>query len=198
MKHAWKKLAAMAAGLTAFGSGTALAQDPFLGEIRWVGFNFCPRGWAEADGQILPISNNSALFALFGTIYGGDGRTTFALPDLRGRVMVHEGQGPGLSDFRQGQRAGSEEVTLSEAQLPAHDHDLKATSSRGNTANPSGAALADGRTARVYSSSASSLTSTMQAGSVANAGASQPHDNMPPYLVLKACVATVGVFPSRS
>lgn len=170
--------------------------DPFLGEIMWVGFTFCPRGWAHADGQLLPISSNTALFALLGTQYGGDGRTTFALPDLRGRVPVHRGQGPGLTNRNQGQRSGTETNTLTTANLPAHSHSLNASSATGNTAAPAGNSLADGRTARVYSSTAPNVA--MHADSIGNTGSGTSVNNMQPYLTLRACIATQGLFPSRS
>src|SRR5437762_3949648 len=104
------------------GNASAQASDPFLGQIMCAGFNFAPRGWAELNGQLLPISQNTALFALLGTQYGGNGQTTFALPDMRGRVLIHAGQGPGLTLRDQGESAGTEQVTLNNAQLPAHTH----------------------------------------------------------------------------
>ena len=121
-----KKLALSATvALSTLSAGTqAQAFEPFLGEVRTFGFNFCPRGWAAADGQLLPISQYSALFALFGTIYGGDGRTTFALPDLRGRFVMHQGTGPGLSPRTIGEKRGVETVTLTTPQIPSHAHDV--------------------------------------------------------------------------
>ncbi|MEM9840475.1 MAG: tail fiber protein [Pseudomonadota bacterium] len=186
---------AMAAGL----GGQAFAQpEPFIGQIMYVGFDFCPRGWANADGQLLPISQNQALFALLGTQYGGDGRTTFALPDLRGRVPLHAGQGPGLPDYRQGQRGGATEVTLNSNQMPGHTHTLRAGTERGNRPEPAGNHLANGRTARVYSSAPAGPNTNMDGASIANTGGGQPHENMPPYVTVRACVALTGIFPSRN
>jgi microcystin-dependent protein len=199
----------------------AQASDPFIGEIIYVGFTFCPRGWAEANGQLLPISQNTALFSLLGTTYGGDGRTTFALPDLRGRVPVHLGQGAGLSDIQQGEVAGTESRTLTFAQMPSHTHtatttvaDIEVTSSlRGsataaNTKSPVGNALAISKQPTYTSSSpatdmaAGSVQSTVTGGNATttvdatNSGAS-PVPVRDPYLGLRACIALQGVFPSR-
>jgi microcystin-dependent protein len=168
--------------------------DPFLAEIRIFPYNFVPRGWSACNGQLIPISQNTALFALLGTNYGGDGRSTFALPDLRGRFPMGTGQGPGLSDRQLGEATGSETVTLTTAQLPSHRHALLATSTA-NTTNPSGAALANVatngpayRTPGVLAASASSLAPT---------GGNQPHENRQPALSLIFCIATQGIFPSR-
>lgn len=189
------------------------SSNPLLGEIMWVGFNFCPRGWSEANGQLLPISSNQALFSLYGTIYGGDGRTTFALPDLRGRMPMHAGQGPGLTDRRQGQRAGAESVTLTAAQMPSHNHGLSSASGTlhasklaGETPSADGAMLADGQRAAVYAPAPASAADVVDmaaesvsvSGSTDSTGGNQTHPNMPPYVVLKACVAIQGIFPSRS
>jgi microcystin-dependent protein len=168
--------------------------EPFLAEIRVFPYNFAPRGWLACDGQLLPISQNTALFSLLGTTYGGDGRSTFALPDLRGRFPMGVGQGPGLSDRQLGELPGSETVVLTTAQMPAHNHGLRATSTA-NTSNPSGAALANVgtngaayRTPGVLAASSSSLVS---------AGGNQPHENRQPALALIFCIATQGVFPPR-
>ncbi|NNU15869.1 phage tail protein [Parvularcula sp. ZS-1/3] len=198
MKHFWKKTAATAAGLFALAGGQAAAQEFYLGQIIWGGWNFCPRGTATANGALLSISQNQALFSLLGTQYGGDGRTTFGLPDLQGRMAMGQGNGAGLTPRREGEEGGSETETLTEAQIPSHDHDLKATTALGNTNNPNGAAQANGRTARVYSTSAQPLNTTMNGESVADAGGSQSHNNLPPYTVVRACIVTVGTFPSRN
>ena len=162
----------------------------------WVGFNFCPRGWALAEGQLLSISSNSALFSLFGTIYGGDGRTTFALPDLRGRVPMSAGGGPGLTNRPMGQRLGTETETLTVQQMPSHNHQINA--SQGATDNdPSGSVMGGPGRTRIYD--APTVTSTtMASNAVTNTGGSQNHNNMQPSLVLRACIALEGVYPSRN
>lgn len=161
----------------------ATAQsEPFIGQLALVGFNFCPRGWAPAEGQLLPIADNQSLFSLLGTIYGGDGRTTFALPDLRGRVPVHAGQGPGLSNYSQGQSGGAETVTLTTNEMPVHNHTFtELTNSNGST---------EGLVVR--SGGGDQPTATT------NTGASAAHENRPPYLTLRYCIALTGIFPSRN
>lgn len=174
-------------------------MDPFIGEVILFGGNFAPRGWALCDGQLLPISQYSALFSILGTTYGGDGRTTFALPDLRGRSAIHQGNGPGLSDYRLGQKGGVEEVTLTTGQMPAHKHtaSIEATAPiprGGASSTPVGSYMAEGG---VY---ATSKNTTMAADAIAvgNTGSSFPHENRQPYLVLNYIIALQGVFPSRS
>lgn len=198
-----KTLTGIAAGLMlGLGVGTsAPAQasiEPFLGEISMFGFNFTPRGWAACDGQLLAISQNTALFALLGTMYGGDGRTTFALPDLRGRVPLHTGGGPGLTPLQQGQRGGSETVTLSEANLPAHSHAfaLPASSGRGTTSNPANAVPANDPRERQYSTNPPDVE--MRAGQSASAGGGQSFSVRDPYLVVRFGIALQGIFPSRN
>jgi microcystin-dependent protein len=173
-------------------------SEPFIGQIQMFGFNFAPRGWAFCDGQLLPISQNTALFSLLGTTYGGDGRTTFALPDLRGRVPIHEGQGAGLSDYRLGQRAGAETTTLSIANLPAHNHAASAAGPAGNANDAIGNIWADdaGVSSATYSSGAAS--GTMRADAIGNTGGGQAFDNRQPYLTVNFCIALVGLFPSRN
>jgi len=163
---------------------SANATEPFLGEVRFFGYNFCPRGWASAEGQLMLISSNTALFSLYGTFYGGDGRTTFALPDLRGRVIVGKGRGPGLSSNRIGQIGGTEAVTLTQAQMPSHTHKTDLIT-KGN-----------GREQGIVYTERGQA-SDKNAGTE-NTGGSKAHNNMPPYLTLNACVAVVGVFPSRN
>jgi len=168
--------------------------DPFIGEIIMFGGNFAPRGWAFCDGQLLAISSHSALFSILGTTYGGDGRTTFGLPDMRGRVPIHPGNGPGLSDYRLGQKGGRELVTLSVANLPSHSHDLKGENTEANAINPTSAVLANGETYKANGTP----NAIMKAGSIGNTGGSQPFDIRQPYLCVNFIIALVGVYPSRN
>lgn len=170
--------------------------EPFIGEIIMFGGNFAPRGWAFCDGQLLPIASYTALFSLLGTTYGGDGRTTFALPDLRGRVPLHAGNGPGLTSRTQGEKAGIEEVTLSIAQIPSHDHALPASQDFGDAKEPNAnvpAKADDGE--RNYSAAASTDTYLQP---TASTGGSQSHTNMQPYLGVRFIIALEGIYPSRS
>lgn len=169
-------------------------MDPFLGEIKMVGFNFAPVGWALCDGQLLSIAQNTALFSLLGTTYGGDGVRTFALPDLRGRVPVHQGQGPGLSPYNTGQAAGSETVTLTTNQMPTHTHQANASSSGATQPTPQGNVWAASRT-DLYNATPNAAMSTQAIGT---AGGSQPHPNIQPYLCVNFIIALQGVYPSRS
>lgn len=170
-------------------------SEAFIGEIRMFAGNFAPRNWALCDGQLLQISQNDALFALLGTIYGGDGRVTFGLPDLRGRIPIHRGTGPGLTPRQIGFRSGVERVTLTEAQIPSHGHSLRAVQSRANSGDPSGGLLAAADT-EVFEPSGTVLLAD---GSISDAqGAGQSHENMRPFLVVNFIIALVGIFPSRS
>jgi microcystin-dependent protein len=171
--------------------------DPFVAEIRAVPFNFAPVGWALCDGQLLPISQNTALFSLLGTTYGGDGRTTFALPNLQGRVLMHPGQGAGLSEHVLGETGGVTTHAVTQDQLPAHNHTLKAVPMPGTLASPLNAALAKGGGNAALYASASTVSGTLHTQAVATAGASLPHNNLQPYLVLNYIIALQGVFPSR-
>ncbi len=155
---------------------------PFLGQIMIVGFNFPPRGWTLCDGQLLPINQNQALFSLLGTIYGGDGRTTFQLPDLRGRASFSSGQGGGLSDRQIGEQSGAETHTLTTAQIPSHSHTFPEIQVRGAGTQIPGV------------SSGENLNTSVPLGG----GGGQAHDNMPPFLVLNYCIALQGIFPSRN
>jgi microcystin-dependent protein len=166
-------------------------SEPFLAEIRMVGFNFAPRGWAFCDGQILPINQNQSLFSLLGTTYGGDGRTSFALPDLRGRTPVHFGQGYAL-----GQKIGAETHTLTANEMPQHTHTLRASSLVADSAVPTGHALAAGTTPEGYRRPED--LAAMRAGTISSAGASQAHQNMQPFLAVHFCIALQGLFPSRN
>jgi microcystin-dependent protein len=168
--------------------------EPFIATIVAFGGNFAPRGWAFCNGQILAISQNTALFSILGTTYGGNGQTTFALPDLRGRVPVHQGQGPGLSSYSLGQAAGAESTTLTLNQIPQHGHPVGASSSDAASKNPSGRFPAVTETP-VYGDSSNA---SMNAAMVGQAGASQPHDNIQPYLALSFIIALEGIFPSRN
>lgn len=174
-------------------------SEPFLGEITMFGGNFNPRGWALCDGQLLPISQNSALFSILGTTYGGDGRTTFQLPDLRGRSPKHAGQGPGLSNVRLGQRGGREEVALTEREMPSHSHTatLHGEKTAADNPNPSGRMLAG---ATIYAEPIAKDDKAMAPGSVLvqNAGGGQSFGIDSPYTAVNFIIALQGIFPSRS
>jgi microcystin-dependent protein len=167
-------------------------SEPYLSEIRLVSFLFPPRGWALCNGQLLPINQNQALFALLGTTYGGDGRITFALPDLRGRAPVHMGDG-----FTLGEQGGEPTHTLTIAELPQHVHPVNATTAGATTATPSNAVmLATSNGANAYQSPQNLVAMDPTADSIIGGG--QPHENRQPYLVLAFCIALVGIFPSRN
>jgi microcystin-dependent protein len=178
--------------------------EPFLAQIGLFPFNFAPRGWALCNGQILSISQNTALFALLGTTYGGNGTTNFALPNLQGSVPVGFGQGPGLSLYDLGESGGTAFVTLLTSEMPLHTHFANATTDRGNSTVATGNVPATGAAgtpqkptvAKIYSSNAPNTQLNPAALSVA--GGSQPHNNMQPYLTLNFCIALQGIFPSRS
>ena len=189
-------------------------MDPFIAEIIMFGGNFAPRGWALCDGQLLPIAQNSALFSILGTTYGGDGRTTFGLPDLRGRVPLHPGSGPGLSSRALGERAGAENVILATTQIPAHNHVATSTStSAANAVAPAGNSndavdnfWADdvGVSSGTYHSGPANETmntgavSTATTTAVADTGGSQAHTNVQPFLGVNFIIALTGTFPSRN
>jgi len=192
-------------------------SEPFIGQIQGFGFNFAPRGWGNCNGALLSISQNQALFSLLGTIYGGDGRTNFALPDLRGRAALNFGRGPGLSDFRQGVRGGTEINTLTTAQMPAHshqipahNHQLRATTATADTVSPSSTKLlataargadiyaAPGTTVSLHDTAPSKAISEHAAGPTSNTGTGTPVNNLPPYLVIEMCIALQGLYPSRN
>jgi microcystin-dependent protein len=171
--------------------------DPFVAEIRIFPFTFAPRGWAWCNGQLMPISQNTALFSLLGTTYGGDGKSTFALPDLQGRAPMHPGQGPGLSQHDLGETGGSETVTLLESEIPAHTHTLQAQGAPGDVAVPTGAVPARVIGATPYLPPSGAPLVSMAPGALAPAGGDQPHNNLQPYLTLNFCIALQGVFPPR-
>ena len=169
-------------------------MEPFIGQIILFAGNFAPRGWALCDGQLLDIASHSALFDILGTTYGGDGNTTFGLPDLRGRAPVHVGHGPGLSNYTLGERTGTETVTLTTAQIPAHSHQLEASSDPPDgRGDPRGDSLG---TADIYA--AATPAAQMNPASIANTGGGQSHDNIQPVLALNFIIALVGLYPSRS
>ncbi len=171
-------------------------SEPFVGEIRMFAGNFAPRGWAFCDGQLLAVSQNDALFSLLGTIYGGDGRTTFGLPDMRGRIPLHQGTGPGLSARRLGAKGGGENETLTTNQLASHTHDWNANTEDATGDAPQDAVLAKAVNLRFWEPAApnASLAST----TIANTGGSQPHTNLMPTLCVHFIIALFGIYPSRN
>jgi microcystin-dependent protein len=169
-------------------------SSPFVAEIRIFACNFAPTGWALCDGQILAISQNTALFSLLGTFYGGNGQTTFGLPDMQGNVPIHHGQGPGLSEYFLGQRSGTDFVTLLESEMPAHSHSLNHSVRPADNIDPTGLALGTGNNA--YAPPGNIKQLAFQA--LPPAGGSLPHNNLMPYVVLNYCIALQGVFPPRS
>ena len=172
--------------------------DPFVAEIRIFGFNFAPTGWAKCNGQILPISQNTALFSLLGTTYGGNGQSTFALPDMEGNAPMHPGQGPGLSLHDLGEVGGSEFVTLLQSEMPAHTHNLMAQGQAATKSTPAGNSIAKVAGATPYLPPAGAALVSKSDQAVAPAGGDLPHNNMMPYLVLNFCIALQGVFPPRT
>lgn len=172
--------------------------EPFIGQIIMAGFNFAPRGYATCDGQLIAISQNTALFSLLGTTYGGNGQTTFALPDLRGRVPIHQGQGPGLSPRFMGEEAGEEAHTLISTEMPMHNHLVNASNAPGAIPAPSGNFLAASSDSALANYRPTADGSVLNPQSIGLAGGSQPHNNMPPYLVVNFAIALEGIFPSRN
>jgi microcystin-dependent protein len=169
--------------------------DPFVAEIRIFPFNFAPKGWAWCDGQIMPLSQNTALFSLLGTTYGGDGKSNFALPDIQGRAVMQPGQGPGLSLHDLGETGGSETVTLLESEIPAHPHTVNASQGDGTERAPGGQLLATGISISQYQ--VPGQVTSLSPNAVAPAGADQPHNNLQPYLTFYFNIALQGVFPPR-
>lgn len=173
-------------------------SEPFLGQICMFGFNFAPRGWAFCNGALLPISQNTALFSLLGTQYGGNGQTTFALPDLRGRVPINQGQGQGLSNYTIGQMSGTETNTLTVQQIPSHNHPLTAHGEDANSSSPTNnrpaTAIGSPSPPSIYSNQAAD-TNMQPTG---NTGGNQPVNNLQPYLAINFSIALVGIFPSRN
>ena len=172
--------------------------DPFVAEIRIFPFNFAPRGWAWCDGQLLPLSQNTALFSLLGTTYGGNGKSNFALPDLQGRAPMHPGQGPGLSLHDLGETGGSETVTLLESEIPSHSHGVVAAANPALLKLPGPtASLARSQGDNAYQSVVNQNVVSMSGMAIAPAGGDQPHNNLQPYLTFYFCIALQGVFPPR-
>jgi microcystin-dependent protein len=169
--------------------------DPFVAEIRIFPFNFAPKGWAWCDGQLLPLSQNTALFSLLGTTYGGDGKSTFALPDLQGRAAMHPGQGPGLSLHDLGETGGSDTVTLLESEIPAHAHAMETSSQQATENSPAGQKPAAGDGINLHGNAGNLVA--MAGQMLAPAGGDQPHNNLMPYLTFFFCIALQGVFPPR-
>ena len=200
----FKLLAASAVAVAATFAASAPAHaqaEPLLGQMMLFGGNFCPRGWANASGSLIAINSNQALFSLLGTMYGGDGRTTFALPDLRGRAPISLGQGPGLPAYpSQGQKGGTAEFTLTINTMPSHNHigTMRAAQALGNSANPNDNSLASAAGTPIYHTGAPNVDMDIGTVVVANSGGSFPVNKVSPYLVMRWCVAMQGVFPSRN
>jgi microcystin-dependent protein len=174
-------------------------SDPFVAEIRVVGFNFAPTGWAMCDGQLLPLSQNTALFSLLGTVYGGDGKSTFALPNLQGSAAVHHGQGAGLSNYDLGQTAGTETITLIGSEIPLHNHQGRASIDDAQFQSPApDRSLATSNPGFAYHSDATNNLVSTHPQKLGIAGASLPHNNMQPSLVMNFIIALQGIFPPRS
>jgi microcystin-dependent protein len=183
-------------------------DQPFIGQIAMFGFNFAPRGWAHCNGQLQAVSQNEALFSLIGTIYGGDGRTTFALPDLRGRSSVHYGNGPGLSNVALGQRGGYETTNLLTSNLPPHSHTFNLADGKGDAFSANGTGIANvalnqetgqsNELLEIFSSAGAYSGKTLRSTTIGNAGGGQSFDSRSPYLGINICIALVGVYPSRS
>ena len=187
------------ATLAALQSAPVAAQaEPFIGQIMCAGYNFAPRGWASLDGQLLSIAENSALFSLLGTTYGGDGQTTFGLPDARGRIMIHQGQGPGLSSYLLGQSAGTETTTVTISNLPPHSHQVSPLGSTNNATSVSPAGKVTASKARTTLYAEPTNTVGMQSSSTSSVGSGQPINNVQPFQTTNCYMALEGIYPSRS
>lgn len=172
-------------------------SEPFLAEIRIMGFNFAPRGWAFCDGQILPINQNQSLYSLLGTTYGGDGQTSFALPDFRGRTPIHTGQPAGGSNHTLGQKGGEETHTLSNSEMPQHSHSINASQGMAVSNDPTGQHWGKARE-RIYAEYNTTSATPMHNGVISTVGGGQAHENMQPFIVMNYCIALQGLFPSRN
>lgn len=192
----WRMAAALGVLLGGVQSGGVWAggSNAFVGEIMWVPYNFAPRGWAKCDGQILSISQNTALFSLLGTQYGGNGTSTFALPNMQGSLLINAGQGAGLSQYFQGDSGGQETVTLLQSEIPAHTHTANVSNAVADQTDPTGKVFAAAASGLLYGTSA---TATMAPGALAPVGG-QPHNNMMPYTTLTCIIALQGIFPPRT
>ncbi len=173
-------------------------SDPFIAEIRIFGFNFAPNGWAMCNGQLMPLSQNTALFSLLGTMYGGDGKSTFALPDLQSASPLHHGQGPGLSQRDQGTTGGAEFVTLLESEIPLHTHQMRATTSPADVSSPTTTTPLARSTGKAVYAASGVGNAPLSPTAVSPTGGAQPHTNLMPYLVLNFCIALQGIFPPRT
>lgn len=175
-------------------------SEAFVAEIRVFGFNFAPRGWAFCDGQLLPISQNTALFSLLGTNFGGNGTSTFGLPNLQGSVPLQQGQGPGLANYALGEAGGVPAVTLLSSQLPSHSHALNGSTVTADQTSPVGAipAAPPAQRGQNFFAVAAGASPAMNANLLAPAGSGLPHNNLPPYLTLNFCIALAGIYPARS
>jgi len=171
-------------------------MDPFVAEIRIFPFNFAPKGWAWCDGQLLPLSQNTALFSLLGTTYGGDGKSNFALPNLQGSAPMHPGQGPGLSLHDLGETGGSDTVSLLESEIPSHSHSLIASASDGTSTKPTAQLFAQGVGVQIWGTNAPDAQ--FNGNVIAPTGGDQPHNNLMPYLTFYFNIALQGVFPPRT
>ena len=172
-------------------------SDPFVGEIRMFAGNFAPRGWAFCDGQLLSVSQNDALFSLLGTIYGGDGRTTYGLPDMRGRIPIHAGDGPGLFPRRLGSKGGVEKVTLTVNQIPSHTHTLRASENPGSESRPGANVLAESPNDIYIENPPDASITAMVGSSISSVGGSRSHTNLMPYLCIHFIISLFGIYPSR-
>lgn len=173
-------------------------SQPYIGEIRMFGFSFAPAGWAQCDGQLIPISENDALFILLGTTYGGDGEETFALPNLQSRIPIHSGTGASGTTYQLGEAAGVESVTLTTQQIPTHNHPPSANTGAGNSATPTDNVWAANANTAAVQYVAGAGANVNMANTLGTSGGSQPHDNMMPYLVINFCISLFGIFPSQT
>lgn len=177
--------------------GQSGGELPFVGQIMWVPYTFVPRNWAACDGQLLPIAQNTALFSLLGTQFGGNGQTNFALPNFQGRLMVGAGQGAGLSPYDIGQMGGEETHTLAVSEMPAHNHSFAAYASGANATSGAGAVHGNPANVQIYGTGTGTTLQNMSPAMVNATGGTQPHNNMMPYVVLRCIIALAGVFPPR-
>jgi len=189
--HVLSLISAALFSTSVFSVSSAQASEPYLGQIEYYAFNFSPRGWTTCAGQILPINQNQSLYSLLGTTYGGDGRTSFALPDMRGRTPIHPN-----GSFQLGQRSGEETHSLNISEMPSHTHLLQATTNNGNQTTPTGNTMAFDAPDETYSDATPNVT--MHNSSIGTTGRGQGHNNMPPYLVINCNIAIQGLFPSRN